>query len=81
MNNNSFFSSITIKQILKFIIIGLLNSLITLAIIYFLFNIYKMDYRIANAVGYIIGFINSFIWNKLWTFKSNKNFLIEAFFF
>jgi putative flippase GtrA len=40
-----------------------------------------VSYLIANAVGYVLGFLNSFILNKLWTFRSNKPFAREGMFF
>ncbi len=32
-----------------------------------------VHYIAANAIGYIIGFVNSFILNKIWTFESKGN--------
>ena len=59
-------------QFSKFVIVGLSNTLITLAIIFFCSAVLKLDYRISNFVGYIIGLFNSFVWNKAWTFKSKN---------
>ena len=63
---------LNLLQFSKFIIVGLSNTLITLAIIFFCSAVIKLDYRISNFVGYIIGLINSFILNKSWTFKSKN---------
>ena len=41
-------------------------------------NLFKLDYKISNIIGYIIGVLNSFIFNKFWTFKSTANFKGEA---
>lgn len=59
-----------IKQFFKFGLVGILNTLITLAVIFLLMHFSPASYVIANAAGYILGFINSFILNKTWTFKS-----------
>jgi putative flippase GtrA len=60
-------------QILSFSLIGILNSAITLFIIFFLYNLIHLHYLIANLIGYIIGLISSFILNKKYTFKSKEN--------
>jgi len=69
------------QQFIKFVIVGLMNTTITLVIIFILFNIFKVDYKISNAIGYVAGLINSFFFNKLWTFKSNKNIFLEMLLF
>ncbi len=68
----------TFWQLVRFGIVGIMNTLITLIIIYILQEICFVDYKIANAIGYIAGVINSFFWNKLWVFKKlNSNFIPE----
>ena len=49
-------AKITSIQLLKYGLVGISNSLITLA----------------DVIGYIAGLINSFIWNKKWVFKSHN---------
>lgn len=42
----------------------------------------KVDYRYANLIGYIVGLINSFYWNRRWVFNSkNKKIIKEALLF
>ena len=65
------------KQFFKFSIVGILNTFIGLGTILILYNIYSVNYVLANVVGYILGLINSFIWNKKWTFKSKGPFSKE----
>lgn len=60
----------TIKQMLKYGMVGLMNTGITLSIIFILMNWLNVSYRISNVSGYIVGFFNSFLWNKHWTFQS-----------
>ncbi len=59
-----------VKQAFRFGMVGILNTVLTLFIIWFLYAILHMGYYGANAIGYLAGFINSFYWNKNWTFKS-----------
>ena len=66
-----------IKKFIRFIIVGISNTIITLSVIFILSNLFKIDYRISNIIGYFIGLINSFIWNKKWTFKTNNKFRKE----
>lgn len=57
-------------QMLKFGLVGIVNTLITLAVIYIASSIFHVHYIAANVIGYTLGFLNSYICNKLWTFKS-----------
>jgi len=56
-------------SMLKYVAVGLLNTLISLLTIWFCMFVFNIAYDISNVIGYLIGFINSFIWNKLWVFK------------
>lgn len=62
-----------IKEGFRFSIIGVLNTFVGLGTIFLLFNVFKFDYRLANLIGYCLGLINSFLWNKYWNFKSKEN--------
>lgn len=67
-------------QFLKFISVGVLNTAISLIVIYLLMGI-GVNYKISNFAGYILGLINSFIFNKLWIFKTKKNLIKESILF
>ncbi len=47
-----------------------MNTIITLSTIFLLTKVFKSNYILANIIGYILGLTNSFLMNKLWTFKS-----------
>lgn len=64
-------------QFIKFGIIGIFNTLLTLSIIFICSYVFNYNYLISNGIGYIIGFINSFLWNKYWTFRSNGSIFKE----
>lgn len=70
-------NKVIVMQFLRFCIVGVANTLITLGSILILYNILRIDYRISNIIGYSLGLINSFIWNKIWTFKSQNKFYNE----
>lgn len=63
-------------RLIKFSIVGLSNTLLSIITIYVLMKL-GVDFRVANLIGYIIGLTNSFIWNKLWVFKSKGNKVIK----
>lgn len=69
------------KQLIKFSLVGLLNTLITLSTIFILINVLNLNYIISNIIGYVLGFTNSFILNKKWTFKSKGSAKIEIILF
>lgn len=75
------YSSNTFREFVRFCIVGVINTSITLSVIFVLMNLLNVDYKISNVIGYILGFINSFILNKFWTFKSQKNIFKESFLF
>lgn len=66
-------------QMIKYGVVGVINTLITLAILFVLQNAFGVSYKLSNAVGYIAGFINSFVLNKLWTFRGNINSTFSQF--
>lgn len=68
-------------QLLKYAVIGVLNTLITLVVFYLLNTKMGLSYGISNVVGYIFGVINSFLWNRNWVFKTKNNFKRELLLF
>jgi len=57
-----------IKQLVKFAIIGVSNTLITAVLIWIFLRWLHFNDYLANVLSYIIGLINSFVWNRNWTF-------------
>jgi len=76
-----------LAQTIKYSIVGVLNTLLTIVVIWFMMHfvfrpedggkISSLALSISNTVGYIVGLINSFIWNRSWTFKSKNNWKPE----
>ena len=60
------------KQAVKYAAVGVLNTMIT-AVVYYLLR--KIDFSVdgANLISYEAGFLNSYIWNRLWVFQSHQN--------
>ncbi|MCF0181911.1 MAG: GtrA family protein [Muribaculaceae bacterium] len=68
-------------QLLKYGVIGMSNTLITLIAFYVLNTLCGMPYGAANVIGYVLGVLNSFYWNRQWVFKTKNDVKREAFFF
>lgn len=66
-------------QFVKFLLVGGGNTLVTLAVILLLKSMLGVNPWLSNAAGYVAGMVNSFLWNKLWVFRSHsRRFHIEA---
>jgi putative flippase GtrA len=58
-------------QFVKFGIVGISNTLLTLAIYTLLLKVFGVWYLAASAIGFIAGTINSFLLNRRWTFRGH----------
>lgn len=67
-----------VRQFLRFVIVGVINSLVTLVVIFVCKSILDINEWVSNAIGYVAGVINSFIWNRNWVFHSSKKAGSEA---
>ena len=56
-------------KFIKFSIVGVSNTLVSLVLFYILFEFLGVYYIIASTLGYIVGLINSYFWNLRWTFR------------
>lgn len=60
-----------IIQLFKYGIVGALNTLLTLVVIFFCKSLLNLNPYVSNAIGYFVGLVNSFIWNRIWVFKAS----------
>ena len=60
-------------EAIKYGMVGVVNTLLTLVIIWLMRSILGAPLVLSNATGYTLGFINSFVLNRSWTFKKNKD--------
>src|SRR5471030_3134591 len=60
-----------IKQFIKFGIVGISNTLISL-LIYYVLIYFKINYIVANTVGFIVSVLNSYYWNNKFVFKKSN---------
>jgi len=59
------------QQAIRFVIVGVINTIVGYGS-YVIFVYLGIYYLIANILSYVVGTINSYIWNKYFTFKSKK---------
>lgn len=56
----------------KYNLIGVINTGITLAVVWVLHQILDIDVVVSNFIGYVAGGLNSYFWNKYWNFQSQS---------
>lgn len=57
---------------IKFILVGLVNTIVGTGTMFLFYNIFHTGYWIASASNYIIGSIVSYLLNKYFTFRSKE---------
>ena len=62
------------KKLLKFILVGIANTLFSAAIMFLLYNLAHFGYWGSSAVSYVLGSILSFFLNKNFTFQNKDSF-------
>ena len=63
---------ITIIQFVKFNFVGIVNTLLDYGIMALMHSVFNVHEFIAKPISYTCGIVNSFIMNKLWTFKKKQ---------
>lgn len=58
-------------QFVKFGLVGVSNTLIMLLVYTLLWNVLGVWYVAASAIGFAVGAVNGFLWNRAWTFKGH----------
>ena len=57
---------------LKFLLVGIINTLVGTGIMYVLYNVFHVGYWISSAMNYIVGSVVSYFLNKYFTFNYKK---------
>ena len=58
----------------KFIIVGVINTVINYGVFIVLFLVFNLVYFLAGVIGFLSGGVSGFVLNRLWTFKSKVPF-------
>ena len=61
-----------VRQLFKFGLVGILNTVVGTMVMFFAFNVLNMGYWFSSAMNYIVGSILSYFLNKYFTFGSKK---------
>jgi putative flippase GtrA len=74
-------------QSIKYGIVGMMNTLVTIGVIWLVLHFgfgingdakaTTMQSTVSNVLGFAAGLLNSFFFNRKWTFQSKKNWKIE----
>ncbi|WP_157351565.1 GtrA family protein [Aliarcobacter butzleri] len=65
-------------MIYRYLIVGIINTLISFVLIVVFYKWLNFSYNLAYLFGYLIAYLNSFVMNKVFTFKS-KNYWKKEF--
>lgn len=72
---------ISIKEYLRYIMFGVLTTLVNITIFYIL-NIFEIDYKLNTSISNFISILFAYITNKIFVFKSKNwklKFLLKEF--
>lgn len=65
-------------QFVKYCLVGVVNTLVTLCTIFVCKSLFGVNEYVSNAIGYVLGVVNSFLWNKQWVFNSKGGYRREG---
>jgi putative flippase GtrA len=60
-----------VMQFVKFGIVGVSNTLIAFAVYTLLLKAFGVWYVAASGIGFAVGAVNGFMWNRTWTFRGH----------
>lgn len=66
-------------RFIRYCLVGVLNTLVTLCTIFICKSLFGVNEYVSNAIGYVAGVLNSFLWNRQWVFRSDGRMLAEGF--
>lgn len=67
------------KKLFKFLIVGVINTLVGTAIMFGLYNIIGADYWVSSITNYVLTSILSFFLNKYFTFENKTKSFSQIF--
>lgn len=66
------------KITLKFVLVGIINTLVGNGVMFLLYNFCGVGYTVSTVANYVVGSIVSYFLNKYYTFKQTKKSLKEV---
>jgi len=64
-------------QFIRFIVVGLLNTAVDFGLLNLLIYLFRWPSVWANTVSFSVAVLNSFFWNKYWTFRQKEGRMIQ----
>ena len=58
---------------MKFIIIGVVSTLINYGVFFALYSWFDIHYVVSSGIGYVIGLLVGYLFNRNWTFTDDKS--------
>lgn len=68
-----------IRQIMKFSVVGVINTIIDFGILNFLIQVFSWSVLPANTISFSLAVINSYFLNKYWTFRDHRSINLKQF--
>ncbi len=62
----------------RFALVGCTNFVVSLAVFYLSYRYLPFGAAVANVLAYVAGMVNSFFWNRSWTFRAEGNAAVQA---
>lgn len=59
-------------KLLKFIVVGVINTVVGASIMFILYNIVHLSYWVSSICNYVVGGALSFVLNKYFTFENTR---------
>lgn len=69
-----------VKQFIKFGIVGVSNTLISLGVYYLCTFAFELDPQLSNFSAFVVSVLNAYFWNARWVFKSGSKAALVKFF-
>lgn len=66
---------------IKFLIVGVVNTIVGTGLMFILYNLFSVNYWISSASNYVVGSIVSYFLNKYFTFKNKEKSWKQVFIF
>ena len=66
------------KITLKFLLVGVINTLVGNGVMFLLYNLCGVGYTVSTVANYVVGSIVSYFLNKYFTFKQTKKSGLEV---
>ena len=76
---NSLLARRGVRQFVKFALVGLSSTAIDWSIFYLLNSFFGLYYLIAKILSFSVAVINSYTWNRCWTFRSQNPYRTKEF--